>query len=242
MKRILICLEAMDYNFIIENKFKTLMSLDPHPAVAFGLGSRPSAAALLGGMLPVCQIPHCDHRKLRDIWNSPFFMTLLREVTSAQYFLCPNGWILELLLPWMPQEHRNLNFKWHDDHESCPSTELVEYFLKDSKELDNYFAYLHLFESHWPFYSPEGTGDRVRSTYFLDSLVKRVIEERPEAEIVVVSDHNLPPRITSAAEDVPAATTMLSFFACNETAYEGKPWSKLVPKIGEVVKKAWWIK
>ena len=50
MKRILICVEAMDYNYIVQNNIESLLQLEPHPAVAFGLGSRPSAAALMGGI------------------------------------------------------------------------------------------------------------------------------------------------------------------------------------------------
>lgn len=224
---------------IIEHQFPNLTKLQPHPAVAFGLGSRPSAAALMGGMLPVCQIPQCDHRKLREIWNSPWFLTLTHHITEKQYYLCTNGWIIEILLPWMDKEQRSHNLRWHDNPKSCPSQDIVDYFLFDSDEYDSYFAYLHFFESHWPFYSPEGEGDRIRSIQFVDDLVGKVVDARPDAEIVVVSDHNVPPRGVSAAEDVPSPKTMLSFIACNDQSLKGKPWGELVPNISEVVRRRW---
>jgi hypothetical protein len=239
MKRILICLEAMAHSYIIENNIESLMKLNPHPAVAFGLGSRPSAAALMGGMLPVCQIPRCHHRKLREVWNSPWFLSTMQQTTDKQYYLVGNGWIIEIFLPWMTQEQINKCFEWHDTHDKCPSTDIVDYFLKDSKDLDSYFAYLHFFESHFPFYSPKGTGNRKRSVEFVGEQVQRVIKARPEAEIVIVSDHNIPPMIESAAYDVPAATTMLSFIACNEQATKGKVWKELGIEPFEIAKKLW---
>jgi len=227
MKRILICLEAMDYNYIVENNIESLLKLDPHPAVAFGLGSRPSAAALMGGMLPVCNLPSCKHRKLREIWNSPWFLTATKSITERQFYLVGNGWIIEILLPWMEQRHREICFHWHDRHDKCPSAEMVNYFLNESNNLKSYFAYLHFFESLYPFYSPEGTGDRKRSVEFVGEQVQKVIRARPDAEIVVVSDHNMPPGGVSAATDVPSPVTMMSFIACNEQAYKGKPWGEI---------------
>lgn len=214
----------MDYTYIQEVQPKNLLKLDPHPAVSFGLGSRPSAAALMGGMLPVCQIPECYHRKIRDVWANSFFLTCARAKTEKQFFLNPNGWCLEILLPWMSQEQRKLNFYWHDHHELCPSTEMTEYFLTNKDKYETYFAYLHFFESHHPFFSPEGTGDRKRSVLFLDKLVGKILKEADDAEIVLTSDHNLPPHQVSAAMDVPSPKTMLVFIACNEKAKTPEPW------------------
>lgn len=236
MKRILICIECLDYNYIQEVQPPNLLKLDSHPAVSFGLGSRPAAAALMGGMLPVCQIPECYHRKLREIWSNPFFLTCIKEKTEKQFYLNPNGWIIEILLPWMDEEQRKLNFYWHDHHEILPSKYISEYFLSNKDKYKSYFAYLHLFESHYPFRSPSGTGDRKSAVLFLDEIVGRILREASDAEIVVTSDHNIPPRQVSAAMDVPAPKTMLCFIACNDNAKNGELWGR---NAHEVAKEKW---
>ena len=214
MKRIIVVLEALAHDYIMEVEPSNLMRLDVHPAVSFGLGSRPATAALMGGMLPVCQIPECYHRDIREKWSNQFFFTTIRKITERQFYLCPNGWSLEVLLPWMNREDAKLNFKWLYSHQSLPSREIVDYFLEGKQGYRSYFAYLHFFESHWPFYSPKGH-DRREALLFLDQQVGRVLDACKEAEIIVCSDHNLPPRVVSAAADVPSPKTMLSFIASN---------------------------
>jgi len=236
VKRILIVVECLDYSYIQVVQPKNILSLDPHPAVSFGLGSRPSAAALMGGMLPVCQIPNCYHRKIREIWSTPFFLTYMQKKTEKQFYLVPNGWIIEILLPWMDKEQRKLNFYWHDRHEILPSREIVDYFLENVGKYDSYFAYLHFFETHWPFYSPNGVGDRDSAILFIDEQIGKIIKECDDAEIVVTSDHNLPPRKVSAAEDVPSPVTMLCFIASNENAVNGEKYEE---SPHELAKRVW---
>jgi len=231
VKRILICIECLDYNYIQEVEPPNILSLDPHPAVSFGVGSRPSAAALMGGMLPICQIPECYHRKIKDRWSNPFFLTTVRKLTEKQFYLVANGWIIEILLPWMDEEQRKLNFYWHDRHEELPASSIVDYFLANHLFYDSYFAYLHFFESHWPFYSPKGH-DRKEAVLFLDEQVARVLKAcRDEAEIIVTSDHNIPPQRVSAAYDVPTPKTMLSFIASNFK--EAEDWGVDVHKLAK---------
>jgi len=227
LKRIIVVLEALDYNYIAEVNPPNIMSIgDVHPAVSFGLGSRPSTGALLGGMLPICQIPMCYHRDIQGKWSNPYFFTTMRKLTEKQFYLCPNGWCIELLLPWIddPKE-RAMNFRWNESHPQLPAREITDYFLREKDKYNSYFAYLHFFETHWPFYSPigHGTGDptqphfeyRKASLLFLDEQVGRVLRACEDAEIVLCSDHNLPPHVVSAATDVPAPKTMLSFIATN---------------------------
>ncbi len=230
MKRILISVEALAHDYIQELELPFLAKkMEAHPAVSFGLGSRPAAAALMGGMLPVCQIPQCGHRIVRYNWADPYFLTHMKHLTERQFFLTANGWMLEIVLPWMSYDQRIRNFEWSNNPGKCPSQEIVEYFLASTKELDSYFGYLHLYESHYPWFYPGkpeplyDPGDRETAVRYVDGLVAKVFNARKdEAEIVICSDHNEPPRKVSAAEDVPSPKTMLSFFVCNDLAKNGK--------------------
>lgn len=244
MRRILVCVECLDYNYIMEAQPPNLLRLDAHPAVSFGLGSRPAAAALMGGMLPVCQIPECPHRQIRELWSNPFFLTSIKAQTEKQFYLCPNGWIIELLLPWMDREQREKNFYWHDHltdwrpgtGEPLPSQEILEYFLA-RRPTGSYFAYLHFFETHWPHFSPQGFHDRKAAVLFTDGLLGKLLAECQDEEIVIVSDHNIPPNIVSAANDVPSPKTMLSFIACNGQALKGEAWKTEA----HVLAKGYWL-
>jgi len=209
--------------------------LEPHPAVAWGLGSRPSCGALVGGMLPVCQIPFCYHRTIKDRWSSPFFLTMVSKMGKV-FLLCPNGWSLELLLPWIDKEQTKLNFYWHDHHEELPAKHMTDYFLSHKDKHEDYFALLWFFESHWPFYSTKGH-DRREALLFLDEQVGRVVDGCGDAEIVVCSDHNIPPRIVSAATDIPSPKTMLSFIA--STFKSTKTWEELGMDAHKIAKEEW---
>lgn len=240
MKRIIIAIECLDYNYIKSINLPNIEKLDPHPAVSFGVGSRPSAAALMGGMLPVCQYPQCFHRVIKDKWSNPWFLTTMQKITEKQFYLCANGWIIEILLPWMDSEQRKLNFYWHDRHLQLPAKEMTDYFIKNAQGYNSFFAYLHFFESHWPFYTPgkfvEGEG-RAEALFFLDQQVGRVLDSFSDAQTVVTSDHNLPPHKVSAAYDVPSPSTMLSFIASNFT--ETESWSELGIDPMELAKNEW---
>lgn len=237
MKRIVIAVECLDYHYIQTIQPPNILKLDPHPAVAFGVGSRPSAAALMGGMFPVCQIPECYHRIIKDKWSNPWFLTTMKKTTEKQYYLVANGWIIEILLPWMDQEQRHLNFYWHDRHPHLPATGMTNYLIDHAKHHDRFFAYLHYFESHYPFYAPNGQGDREAAVLFLDDQVGRVLDAFSDCEIIVTSDHNIPPHKVSAAYDVPSPSTMLSFIGSNFK--ETKNWAELGINPFELAKKEW---
>jgi len=238
IKRIIMVLEALAYEYIVEVSPPNIMKLDPHPAVGWGLGSRPASGAIVGGMLPVCLYPQCYHREIKDKWASPFFLTTLQKVVDRIFLLCPNGWALELLLPWMSKEERKLNLYWLDHHELLPARMITDYFLKEKDKYNSYFALLWFFETHYPFYSPKGH-DRKEALLFLDEQVGRVCDSCKDAEIIVCSDHNLPPKIVSAATDVPAPKTMLSFIASNfETT---KDWKELGVDPHKIAKERWLV-
>ena len=230
-------MECLDYNYIREVEPENILGLDPDPAVSFGVGSRPAAAALMGGMLPVCQIPDCYHRTIKDKWSNPFFLTSMKRVTEKQFYLVANGWIIEILLPWMDLEQRKLNFYWHDRHEELPAREMTEYFIQNTERHESFFGYLHYFESHWPFYSPKGH-DRRESVLFLDEMVGKILDHHNhDSEIILTSDHNIPPQRVSAAYDVPSPRTMLSFIATNFK--ETRSWAEMGIEGIEVAREEW---
>ncbi len=246
--KIHIVMEALDYAYLENEQPPNIMGADweVHPAVTWGLGSRPSTGAYMGGMLPVCQIPECYHRNIGLHWCNPFFMTMMREFMNRTFLLCANGWSLELLLPWMEQEQIKLNLGWVEMRKEVEvATEMVDYFLKEKENPDfggvkPYYAYLHLFETHYPFHAPGydrdgSTESRRAALMYVDEQIGRILDACwDEADIILCSDHNLPPRIVSAAFDTPAPKTMLSLIATNfkeiPKTYEGDhlAWAKRI--------------
>ena len=219
MKRIHIVLEALDYNYLQNVKPPNIMKLDPHPAVTWGLGSRPATGAFLGGMLPICQIPNCYHRKIELNWCNPFFLTIMKQKTEKLFLLCANGWSLELALPWIDKEQIKKNLEWIKFRPNQLAAEdMTTYFLEKQRKYKSYYAYIHFFETHYPFHAPNlprNGKHRKEALLYVDEQVGRILKECKDAYIVISSDHNLPPRIVSAAFDVPAPQTMLSFIATN---------------------------
>jgi len=240
VKRIHVVLEAMDYNYIMDVQPPNIMRYDVHPAVTWGVGSRPSAAAYLGGMLPICQIPECYHRQIEINWCNPFFLTVLKQKVDKLFLLTSNGWTLELMLPWIDKEQKKLNLKWVEFRsEELPAREMINYFLQEKDKYDSYYAYIHLFETHWPFHAPglpRNGKHRKEALLYVDEQLGSLFDEcDKEAKIVISSDHNLPPKEVSAAFDVPSPRTLLSFIATNFTHIE-----KLYPGDHlEFAKKIW---
>jgi len=136
----------------------------------------------------------------------------------------------------MNKDDLKLSFWAHDNHEKLPFEQFVNYFLEEKQYYESYFALLWGFESHHPFYSPKGH-DRKEALLFLDEQIGRVLDECRGAEIVICSDHNLPPRIVSAASDVPAPKTMLSFIATNFK--ETKSYAELGVDPHKLAKERW---
>ena len=241
MRLIFIVIEACDYQIVMNANMPNLQSLDPHPATAFGIASRPSTAAIVGGVIPVCNIAGCHHREIKQKLNSPFFLSAMSQITEKQLYLCPNGWSLEILLPWMSREQRELNFKWHDSHQQLPAKEETDYFLKERKKYDSYFAYIHYFESHAPFYSPKGIGDPEASLAFIDEQIGRILNEcSGDSFILAMSDHGRPPKPEEGAVfSLPSPKTMLSFIASNFTAGQLKSWSELGVSPHSIARRRW---
>jgi len=70
--------------------------------------------------------------------------------------LTPNGWTFQSFEPFMDNETKRKNYYWHDRHEFCISSEMIDYF--EEKNLDNYFALFWCQEVHPPFFHPNWKG------------------------------------------------------------------------------------
>lgn len=192
VRRIICVVEATDINRIYqyESVIPNIMSLEVHPAQAWGTGSRPAGAAILGGMLNICQYPEdsCSkkHRTTKQKWSHPFFLEAIEAVTERQYLLTGNGWTLGAIFAYVDPRDRQLCWYMHDNHPKLPEKDMVDYFLKDRKKYDSYFAMLWFFSTHAPFYSPKGTGDIESSYAFVDKQIGKILDKcSAEAEIWV---------------------------------------------------------
>lgn len=190
MKTIMICIECLEYSFLMECNAPNIKSLDPHPAKSYGRTTRAAVAALLGGILPTCLIPDCPHNKI-NITN-PFFLTDLSRKTNIFLYM-PNGWFMEFLKPFIqPQLWEKL---MHYNRYGFNSKSMIEDFLQ--KNPGNYFAYFHIMETHPPFFSgtaptPKGeefTATRRRAVEYVDEIIKPLIDL--DCNLIITSDHGI---------------------------------------------------
>lgn len=205
MKTILVAIECCSFDYL--QKYKTpnidSMELGPHPASSFGSTTRAAVSALLGGFLPKCNVEGCKHNQVR--WTNPFFLTNMKKKTNL-YLGIPNGWVLELLIPFMNAELRKNNLYWHNQHENLVSQMILSNF--EQMNYDDYFFYLHVMESHPPFYHPQWKGvkpsqinkrkdlpdpdtRRKMSVEWIDQKIIGRILKYDYEQFVIVSDHPL---------------------------------------------------
>lgn len=198
MRVILVAVECLEYDFLKECNTPNIDSLNPHPAMSYGSTTRAAVPAILGGLIPEC-ICRCEEHKLK--WVNPFFLTDLKRKTNLLLYI-NNGWVFELLTPFMPPWLRQKNLEWHQRHNYCPTEEMIDDFI--SRNLNNYFAYFHVIETHPPFYVPATKGKSVGEvnkykTYnerrkeaveWVDSQIGRLMELDYDA-MVICADHAL---------------------------------------------------
>jgi len=222
---VLVAVECLEYDFLKECNTPNIDKLNPHPAVSMGGTTRAAVAAILGGILPKCVVHEveidrsyiekgigltderrrtaCEEHKFN--WTNPFFLTRLKEKTNLLLYIC-NGWALEYLLPFMPDWLKDLNMRMHDRHSDLPTEHYINDFLSRVKNgMNNYFVYIHVQETHPPFYIPETRGKSVdevksyltpqerrkRAVEWVDSQIGRIIEEVDYDCLVVCGDHAL---------------------------------------------------
>ena len=147
LKRILIVIEATDWNDIMRVEPPNIMGLDPHPSLGWGTGSAASCGAYLVGILPICQYPECYHRVIKQKWCSPFMMDAVKQLVDKVLIYNANGWAMPIVLPYMDKKRRELCFKAHDSHPQLPFKWFVDDFLSEIKDCSSYFGFLWGFES-----------------------------------------------------------------------------------------------
>jgi len=153
IKRILIAIECLDYEFLSQCHTPNIDNLDPHPAIPLGITTGAATGAFTKGLLPICIYKDCNRHRIK--WQNPFF---LRNVSKETNFLAyvPNGWAMDFFLPYLSKELVEKNYQWHRQHEECVSLKMLEDFT--ARKLNNYFTYFHLMESHPPFFHPDWKG------------------------------------------------------------------------------------
>ena len=204
-KTIFIVIECVDFDYLSSIRPKNIMSLEPHPARSFGATSRASIAAILGGFIPSCRYPNCYHHQIH--FQDPFFLTNLKR-DRFLYLAVPNGWALELLRPYIHDDLWSKLIRLHNKHSPYTTRELIEDFLKIEKDLDKYFAYFHVMETHEPFYCPDNIVEyderRKAALLWIDEVIEPLLEL--DAFTLIMSDHNL-------EHDVPTCETIEAFIA-----------------------------
>jgi hypothetical protein len=207
-RRLVICLECLSYDDLQKYHTPQVDSLDPHPATSAGCTTRASVPALLGGFLPWCEYEGCHHYEMRRRWPWPFFMTTYWEANRLWVY-CPNGWVIELLESFLRDELREMIIDRAGIPDRTGEFRLMrDHFLKYEPNLEGYFAYFHIMETHRPYY-PEsepytetfsGKTELLYDEEFMARRKRKAVEEvdkllRPLIdlevdELVITSDHD----------------------------------------------------
>lgn len=197
-KKIMVAIECCSYDFLQSVHTPNIDSLDPHPAITRGNTTRAAVPALLGGFLPECKVENCYHKKLASEWTYPWFLTEHKEA-NCLYLYCPNGWVLELITPFMQPELKRKVMEWNSRIEHVRELEeMIADFLKIEPSLNRYFTYFHVMETHPPFYPPTDTpkdeehdDQRQREALeYVDEALKPLIELDVD-DLIVTADHGL---------------------------------------------------
>lgn len=201
MKRMVICFEMLPYSFLQTCNTPNIDSLElgPHPAKSLGGMTRAAVPWLLGGFTAHCLVKGCRHNKGLG-WGRAWYLTDMKAKGIPLFLYVPNGWVLEFLTPFMSSSFKDKLLKWHDKYDTKA---MIEDFLEAQRGLKEYFAYIHIMETHMPFFPPneppgddktmskeELWGKRRRTVEYMDSVIKPLIDLDSE-ELVITSDHNI---------------------------------------------------
>jgi len=194
-RTIFICIECLEYDFLMKCNAPNIKSLDVHPAKSWGATSRASIACLLAGILPECEYKNCYHNEIRHKIANPFFLTDLKRKGVPTFLYCSNGWGMELIKPFTPKDIWEMLVRQNE--QGFDDEELVNDFLsRDPESMDKYFAYFHFMWTHSPFWNGK-KGDpinwdpnvRKETVEAIDKLIKPLLDL--DAFIVVTSDHHI---------------------------------------------------
>lgn len=187
-KRIIVCLENANYNYLKTLNVPNIKSLGMHPACAFGGTTRASVAAMLGGFMPICQIEGCWHKEAFKRWPYVWYLTDYFKANKLFLYI-PNGWILELIEPFIRPDLKPKIQKWLAYHDS---RDMINDFLS-RKLKGGYFAYFHIMETHSPYYPDkrgiEDNAERRKAAFeYVDRIIKPLIDLDVD-DLVVTADH-----------------------------------------------------
>jgi len=197
-KRVIVVFEMLDYDYLQKCNTPNIDSLNPYPAWSYGATTRASVLAILGGFLPQPAIEDHPNTGLFNKWTDPYTLTNYKNV-NALFLYVPNGWITELLEPFIRPDLKRLVMKWHTYHDT---RDMINDFLKrkekrgiEGLEKPGYYAYFHILETHDPFY-PEERGivgydeRRKASVEYCDRILKPLIDLEEIDDLIILSDHN----------------------------------------------------
>jgi len=203
MKRILCVLECTDFSFLKKCQTPNIDKLNPHPAIPLGITTGAATGAFTKGLLPICVYKNCYHHQIK--WQDPFFLKHIKEKTNFLAYV-PNGWAMDFFLPYTSGELVKKNYQYHQQHEECVSVTMLDDFIR--RNINNYFAYFHLMESHPPFFHPNWKGmepgkinkspetpdpptRRKMAVEWIDyEIIGRLLKQNYD-ELVVTADHPL---------------------------------------------------
>lgn len=187
-KRIVVCLEAMTYDYLKDCNVPNIKSLGIHPATSFGGTTRASVAAMLGGFMPICQIKGCCRNEALRRWTYVWFLTDYFKANKL-YLHIPNGWILELIEPFIRADLKPKIQKWMAYHDT---KDMIDDFLSRNIK-GGYYAFFHVMETHSPYY-PDRRGiedpkeRRKAAVEYVDRILKPLIDLDTD-DLVITADH-----------------------------------------------------
>jgi len=190
--------ECLDKEFLDKCHTPNIDTLEVHPAKSWARMTRGAVPLLLGGFLPTCDEKDCYHNNFHMM--DPFFLSNVYKKMNLFLYIS-NGWVLEFFSDFIRPELRDKIMGWHRYHDTKA---MIEDFIEREPELDNYFAYFHVMETHPPFYHPP---ERMPKNMVDDKTVSREEHRRLAVEyvdkiskplydldtdlLVVTADHNL---------------------------------------------------
>jgi len=180
----------MDYDFLMSCNVPNIKALDPHPAKSWGGHTRASVPALLAGLMPKCTVKGCTkHGYFR---SGPMELASFHK-EGALFLYIPNGWILELIDHYVNSIQRKRLMYWINHLKDQPTKQMVKALQMNLMGRREYLAYLHVMETHSPFFpsNPKSENRRKDALEEVDKMIEPLLFGYPEAQVIVTSDHGL---------------------------------------------------
>lgn len=178
--RLLIVLDSVGYDQYLKAYTPNMDAVGAvHLAWSHGQWTRPSMAAIFTGLLPLCSISDCPHRKLQCFHVIPSLFTVKEREGYNVKVYTGNALIWDLV----PKRF----LKQYDGNNYLP---LV---LEDVDTLgEPFYVIVHLLETHMPYTTEEehgalGAEERQRKAIeYVDRKIKPLLGR---GEVIITSDH-----------------------------------------------------